>query len=449
MRFRLRFRSRSVYVPEILGRHFQGLKLSALTTTSRQFPSRVRADLQNALEALVEADAMKCLGIKASGFHEDLDFASLSAMGHDARLVAPLRFEEVDIGEDQPKRCLVNGLWLVHSEGQPIAVLLCRVRDLHGNETRMIEIAGAAGEALADYTKRIFDGLEEQVRSASTYRGKVISLEQTWAYSGRSKGISVHRLEAVNREEIILPPKLLELIDRTIVEFTQQRELLKKHGQSARRGVLLHGAPGTGKTHTIRYIASKLPNHTTLLITAEQVALLDEYFELARLMQPSILVLEDVDLIARDRERMSSPGEELLLNKLLNNMDGLKEDAEILFLLTTNRPEILESALADRPGRIDQSIEFPKPDADCRRRLLALYSAKLRVADELQQTIVARTEGVSAAFIKELVRRMLQLALGRSETAEIAVEDVGQALEDMLFSGGRLNAKLLGAGDTG
>ena len=93
------------------------------------------------------------------------------------------------------------------------------------------------------------------------------------------------------------------------------------------------------KTHTIHYLAEALEGHTTLLIAAEQVGLLDEYMVLARLLQPSIVGIEDVDLIARDRTEMNSPCEEVLLNKLLNEMDGLKEDADILFILTTNRPE--------------------------------------------------------------------------------------------------------------
>src|SRR4029079_10809498 len=99
-----------------------------------------------------------------------------------------------------------------------------------------------------------------------------------------------------------------------------------------------------------------------LIITAEQVALLSAYMELARLLQPAMVVIEDVDLIARDRDEMGGPCEEALLNKLLNEMDGLREDADILFVLTTNRPEELESALAGRPGRIDQAIEVPLPD---------------------------------------------------------------------------------------
>ena len=153
-------------------------------------------------------------------------------------------------------------------------------------------------------------------------------------------------------EEVILPEATLKLLDRNVLSFVQDRPRLRELGQSTRKGILLYGPPGTGKTHTIRYLASHLPGHTTLIITAGQIGLLGQYMNLARLLQPAMVVIEDADLIARDREQMGSC-DEVLLNKLLNEMDGLKQDADILFVLTTNRPEQLESALAGRPGRID------------------------------------------------------------------------------------------------
>ena len=81
---------------------------------------------------------------------------------------------------------------------------------------------------------------------------------------------------------------------------------------------------------------------------------------LARLLQPAMVVIEDVDLIARIASRCA-PCDETMLNSLLNEMDGLKENSDILFILTTNRPQDLEAALANRPGRIDQAIEVPVP----------------------------------------------------------------------------------------
>jgi ATP-dependent 26S proteasome regulatory subunit len=136
--------------------------------------------------------------------------------------------------------------------------------------------------------------------------------------------------------------------------------------------------------------------------------------------------------------------EESLLNRLLNEMDGLREDAMILFILTTNNPEQLESALTSRPGRIDQAIEFPLPDDEGRRKLVHLYSRQLQVPNELAEVIVRKTKKTSPAFIKELMRRSAQYQLQHHPNGHLSQENVEAALDEMLFSGGSLNVKLLG-----
>jgi ATP-dependent 26S proteasome regulatory subunit len=253
----------------------------------------------------------------------------------------------------------------------------------------------------------------------------------------------VHKLPAVQRKDVILPEATLKLLDRNVLSFVKNRPRLRQLGQSTRKGILLYGPPGTGKTHTIRYLANNLPGHTTLIITAAQVALLAQYMSLARLLQPAMVVIEDVDLIARDRNQMGSC-DEVLLNALLNEMDGLKQDADILFVLTTNRPEQLESALASRPGRIDQAIEVPVPNDIGREKLVRLYGRGLPLGDAVVSEAAQRTKGVSAAFIKELMRRVAQASLARDGGTTVESTDISEALDDMLFAGGKLNVKLLG-----
>lgn len=158
-------------------------------------------------------------------------------------------------------------------------------------------------------------------------------------------------------------------------------------------------------------------------------------------------MIEDVDLIARSRETMYGPCDESVLNKLLNEMDGLREDAAILFVLTTNRPDSLEAALASRPGRIDQAIEFPLPDENGRRALVRLYACGLPLDDTVVEAIVRRTEKASAAFIKELMRRAAQFYIQDGRSGALQLAAVSAALEEMLFAGGSLNAKLLGAAE--
>jgi ATP-dependent 26S proteasome regulatory subunit len=248
----------------------------------------------------------------------------------------------------------------------------------------------------------------------------------------------------VTRDDVILPARTLALLDRNVARFVAARDHIKALKFSAKKGLLFYGPPGTGKTHTIHYLASMLPEHTTLLITSEQVIFLDEYFRLARFLQPAIIVIEDIDLIARDRENMHNPMQEVLLNKLLNQMDGLREDAEILFILTTNRPEHIEAALASRPGRVDQAIEFPLPDGEGRMKLATLYARGVTVPPEVMDLIVRRTEGMSPAFIKELMRRSAQFQLELGGGAELSAAAVDGAIEEMVFAGGSLNVKLLG-----
>jgi len=102
---------------------------------------------------------------------------------------------------------------------------------------------------------------------------------------------------------------------------------------------------------------------------------LDFVVALARRLQPAVVVIEDVDLVAEDRSFSdASP----LLFALLDAMDGLAPDADVSFVLTTNRAEVLEQALAARPGRVDLAVEIPLPDATGRERLLRLCAELAR-----------------------------------------------------------------------
>ncbi len=429
--------------------HF-GKQLHELVTSSRTFPLSARVDVQLALEKLFTGcPNAKLMGLHTQHAFETLTVSHLMGNQHFPVVIGPLQHEEIDIGETLPARCLRQALWLAKESETPYALLLSPA-SYYGRPAGIhVEVAVLPGEGGLHLARRLLDEVEVLVRQTATYRGKVISLEAADRYSGHGGLLRVHKLRSVCREDVILPEKTLRLLDRNIGDFIRQRGKLQKLGMPIKKGLLFYGPPGTGKTHTIHYLASQLPDHTTLLITAEQVALLDHYFQLARFLQPAMVVIEDVDLIARAREQMHGPCEESLLNKLLNEMDGLREDAAVLFVLTTNRPEHLETALASRPGRIDQAIEFPLPDDRGRRQLIRLYSRGLPFSEEIVDLVVRRTERGSAAFIKELMRRTAQFHIQDGDHGPLRVDHVNDALEEMLFSGGSLNAKLLGAADVG
>lgn len=359
--------------------------------------------------------------------------------------IGPLQYDDIDVGEALPARCVRQALWLANEDGIPFAVLLGRGAQMGMPLGIQLEIAAPSGEAGLQFTEKFFEQLEKSISTGRTYRGKVISLEMAFDYTGRSGSVKVHRLRKVSREDVILPEKTVALLESNLAGFIGVRSQIRQIGLSVKKGLLFYGPPGTGKTHTLHYLVGALPSHTTLLITAEQVVLLEHYFKLARFLQPSIIVVEDVDLIARERTHMQVPGQEMLLNKLLNEMDGLREDAEVIFILTTNRPDQLEPALASRPGRIDQAIEFPLPDDVGRAKLARLYGHGLELRDDVVEAIVSKTKGASAAFVKELMRRSAQFAFQHGSEKTFTITAIDAALEEMVFLGGALNLKLLGA----
>jgi ATP-dependent 26S proteasome regulatory subunit len=184
------------------------------------------------------------------------------------------------------------------------------------------------------------------------------------------------------------------------------------------------------------------------MLTGQSLGAVGASIDLATALQPSMVILEDVDLVAMDRSHEPTNA---ILFELLNGMDGLDEDHDLLFVLTTNRPDLLEPALAARPGRVDQAVELPLPDADGRRRLLELYGEGLELTLGEDESLVASLEGVSPAFIRELLRRAALLAADESPDGALRVETehLQRALQELRQGAGDLTNALLGARELG
>jgi hypothetical protein len=428
----------------LLAAHFAPLALDELVVTRRDFPHWMRPDLQRGLEALFSrlVDS-RFYGARVRD--EDLAFrlSDLAEAG-DGIVAGPAEYQDVDIGEAQPVRCLTRGLWLGERDAVRFAVLL-DVGEGHRGVRARLEIAVASGEIPALVAAQIVGELRARAESGASWRGKILLLEGACDdFDVSPAGLRVQKAAPVRRADIVLPEKTLALIERNTLGFAQRADQLARLGLSARKGVLLYGPPGTGKTLIVRWLAGALEGYTKLVVTAGHYALLEETFEIARALQPALIVLEDVDLIGghRDGPFASRGG---TLNLLLNEMDGLASDARMLFVLTTNRPEVLEPALAARPGRVDQVIEIGLPGEAERRLLVERYAGGLRVADGLATETAAKVGRASPAFIKEVMRRAAQAMLERGGAEALEPRDIDRALADMLGAGGRYAARMLGA----
>jgi hypothetical protein len=347
----------------------------------------------------------------------------------------PVTYNNVQLDGDRVLACVNIGLYLIGEGDTRLAIFLART-ERGFRDGILVEVLAASRET-AD---ACLSEIRNAMRKRNVYRGHVVSL----SVREQALHVSFHHLPRITREQIILPAGVLERIERESVGFAKHAERLRAAGRHLKRGMLLHGSPGTGKTLTAMYLAGRMPDRTVLLITGRSVGLLEQACSMARMLQPATIVLEDVDLVAEERTRQQQSGCAPLLFELLNQMDGLADDADILFVLTTNRPDLLEPALAARPGRIDQAVEVPVPDAECRRRLFELYGRGLNVTASLD-SYVARTEGASAAFIRELLRKAALFAADDSEQLEVKARHFDEALHEMVVEGGDLMKSLLGA----
>lgn len=263
--------------------------------------------------------------------------------------------------------------------------------------------------------------------------------------SPSAAGVTFHARPALAASDVILPGGLLEKVSDHALGIAEHRDSLNKYGQHLKRGVLLYGRPGTGKTHTVRYLLSRSDGVTAILLSGGSLARISEAATMARALQPSIVVLEDCDLIAEDRSFGHGP--QPLLFEVLDAMDGLASDADVAFILTTNRVDMLERALAQRPGRVDLAVEIPLPAQAERVSLIKLYARGIPFSPNAIEDAAARTEGTTASFARELVRRAV--VAGALEDMPVADHHLGKAVDDLMADGAALTRSLLGSGAEG
>jgi cell division protease FtsH len=349
--------------------------------------------------------------------------------------IGPLVYRNQSSGVDTHEACISFGFAIGTYRGETIALLL-RLGEQHGPIGNSVRLEIVARERAI--CERLLTELREAMDRENVYRGQMLSF--TVCDDG-SLQIHFLRRTLVQRNEIVMPKGILEAVEHHVIGIADHRDELRALGQHLKRGLLLHGAPGAGKTMTVRYLASHLEDSTVIVLTGAGLRAITPSCQMARALAPSLVVIEDVDLIANERHQVGHDTNPLLF-ALLNEMDGIDGDADVAFVLTTNRADILEPALAQRPGRIDLAVEVPLPNAACRRRLLRQYGKPLGLTFADAKELIAQTNGVPASFIKELLRRAVVNALHANE--RVTEQHVMDALDELTQAADGLTRSLLG-----
>jgi hypothetical protein len=408
-----------------------------LPTTSVEFQLTDQANLQLALDAvLTDAEILgfttRHAGFASVGLAEVLAGFAMSG----PISFGPVRYAEVEVGDGRVIQCVASAVFLAHHDGAPVALVLSRAEQ-NPMQPSGLKLEGVSARQGA--VSALISALRAAMREHNVFRGRIISLHQV----GQRGQVDVqfHAVPTVDREGVVLPDGTLERLERHAIGIAESADRLRDVGRHLKRGVLLHGPPGTGKTLSVMYLLHAMAGRTTVLLTGRGLGLIEQALAIGRELAPATFVFEDIDLIAA--ERTMPFGGHGVLFELLNQMEGLAEDEDLLFLLTTNRPDVIEPALAARPGRIDLALEIPLPDEHCRRRLLRLYGAGIEIDEDAERDLVTRSAGVSGAFVKELVRQAwLRCTLENRESA--TAEDLRKVLDELLDERATLTRRLLG-----
>jgi hypothetical protein len=418
-----------------------------LPVVDERWPGYEQVNVQRGLDAWLVSRPHRTIGLV--GFqHRQFGLAELLTFGPgspEAFGLRPGNLARVNLPSGpngEVVACVKCAVYLVTDGPQRLAILLRGLDSDSGMTACSVQIAGSDPEAIAAAAGEI----RELTLLHNVFRGQVLS------FGGEMFGHSqtlmqFHRRPELSEQELILAPEVFSAVRRQVVEVARHKRQLLAAGQHLKRGVLLYGPPGVGKTHTVRYLTSMLRDTTVIQLTGEALDLISQACQVARALQPSMLIIEDVDLIAEDRGE--HPGHHPLLFQLLNEMDGLAEDADVVFVLTTNRADLLEPALAARPGRIDQAVELTLPDAGARRQLFDLYRGGLVVDTSRLDDVLEATDGVTASFLKELLRRAALISVSRAALVhenpiEVSADDLDAALAELLDTRNAMTRAVLG-----
>ncbi len=301
-----------------------------------------------------------------------------------------------------------NTGYSIQWKSEELLLLFVGLSSDHGREVRKFLIGRNQ-----EITEQFF---LEVCKWNSEVRGEILVFNGCW-----SKDEHLYEsIQGSTLDNLILEGNLKQQIAEDFASFFASKETYDRYGIPWKRGVLLLGPPGNGKTHCIKALVNMLGLPCLYARTFERdygtdQGSISQVFGRARSTAPCILVLEDLDTLLTDKNR----------SFFLNEMDGFAANTGVMVVATTNHPERLDPAILERPSRFDRKYTFHLPDLDCREQFIRRFTGGLEEAlvlsDEDCQELATLTEGFSFAYLKELFLSGMMAWIGDKDQGFLSI----------------------------
>ena len=289
-------------------------------------------------------------------------------------------------------------------------------------------ISGTVKKKHQDEIKEIARRVRDFVGKNSLYKGKAIKIvtkemgkgDYQMNMESAPKFVDLRR---VNEAELVFSDEVMYQIETNLFTPIERTKLCREHRVPLKRGILLEGPYGTGKTLTAFVSAKKAVENGWTFVYLDRVSAIRDAMIFARRYAPAVIFAEDI-------ERIVSNGRSVQVDDVLNNIDGIdSKNQEMITIFTTNHVDKIEKAML-RPGRLDAVISIVAPDKKAAEKLVRVYARDLIDANEDLTEAGKVLEGQIPATIREVVERSKLYAIGRLKDGEklrLTGEDIRRA----------------------
>ena len=332
----------------------------------------------------------------------------------EGKLETQATYGNLQLGDEGSKRFIQSGYRFYERDGERFTIILSMDDD---GDQRIVFITREEGRGL-----ELLDELEEDFYSNGPLNGAFFDM----SYNFMKRSEMVDELLAWN-------PSIRKQLRKDVLDFLRLMPILSERGLPNSRGIILSGAPGTGKTMYAKSLAAEAET-TTILISAEMIQQrhdVKSVFKLARRLSPALIIIEDIDTAGTVSRKFT---DHPILGEYLQAMDGMESNNGVVILATTNHTENIDPAISDRPGRFDRIIEVPLPDKNQRKEiiqnLMRNMPTKIHSGKAIDK-IASKSKGLSGAWIREVIQTAMIEAIS-DERSEIDVCDLESGLKDVL-----------------